>query len=449
MPEGSGWPAEETGSCDGRSPRQRPRPTPCRGPWSPTCAPIALARLPGIASITASSTRAAGQVGAPRAVLDADPGTAWSPTIGDRDPTLTVRFTAPQLVAGLRPRRADWLAENAPMTVAVTRDGRRTVAVLGIDGRIALAGDGDHRLGLQFIPDAGTDITALELAGLDVAGFAPSPPGPSVGVACGGGPKLLVGGTTIPTAVIGERAAVAGAGTLVWWPVRALPVPEGHHRGQCGQVARPGAGPARGPRRRGPGRRLHGCRGHGLEVVAAADSGLTARVKSAAYDRFVVLSLKMPTRLAGRAGASALVPRTVDGYRLPSSRRPVRVARWSSILRRTVPTGSRSGPAVCSARCWRRPGPAVGASCPSTRAVPANPRVAACAPWACSRSAQCLPVCQVLSLAGPVLIASGRGRRPGDVAADHDRAPQERPHDLGSGGRSEARRHASRPRSPW
>ncbi|GAA1760123.1 alpha-(1-_3)-arabinofuranosyltransferase domain-containing protein [Nostocoides vanveenii] len=430
--EGSGWPAEETGEL------RRSVSTTAASTYAMSgtlvadpAHPSPLLALPGIASITASSTRAAGQVGAPRAVLDADPGTAWSPAIGDRDPTLTIRFTAPQLVAGLRVHaRADWLAENAPMTVAVTRDGRRTVAVLGIDGRIALPAMATTALVLQFIPDAGTDhITALELAGVDVAGFAPSPPGPSVGVACGGGPKLLVGGTTIPTAVIGERAAVAGAGTLVWQACASAPVPKGTTEVSVGRwrdlvpaqlVARADAGPVAGST---------AAAGTAPEVVAAADGGLTARVESAAYDRFVVLTQNANPGWRARAGGTALVPRTVDGYRqafvLPAGAGGEVVIDFAPDrpYRRALGAGGVLGLGVLVAATWpgrRRVVPVDegGPGQPTRRGVRALGVLALGALLAGMPGAV---------LAGLVLIASGRGRRPGDAAADHDRAPQERP----------------------
>ena len=316
--ESSGWPAEETGALVRSVTTTAPGSYALSGTLVADPAhPSPLLALPGIASITASSTRAAGQLGAPRAVLDADPATAWSPTIGDRDPTLAIRFTEPQTVGGLRIHaRADWLAENAPMTVAVTRDGRRMVAVLGKDGRIALPTATITDLALQFIPDAGTDhITALEVSTLDITGLAPSPVDPSAGAACGAGPDLTVGQIRIPTAVIGERAAVTGAGSLVWQACASARVAAGTTELRVGRwrdlvpaqlIARAQAGHVAGST---------AAAGNAPDSAVAADGGVTARVEPAAYDRFVVLTQNVNPGWRARAGAVALVPRTVDGYR--------------------------------------------------------------------------------------------------------------------------------------
>ncbi|GAA1787737.1 alpha-(1-_3)-arabinofuranosyltransferase [Nostocoides veronense] len=277
----------------------------------------ALLKLPGIESVTASSSRTLGAPGDPLALLDGLPETAWSPATDDRTPSIHIAFDAPQRVTGLRVRaRADWLDEHAPMAVSVTRDGTREVSRLRRDGTIELTAATTRTLDVEFLPDAGTSaLAAAEFSALALVGAQLPAVNTTVGVPCGSGPTLRVGGKKVPTAVIADRAALMGTAAGYWQACERIDLPAGEIMLSVGTwesmvpaslLARTADAAVAGSVRQA---------GQPLPTRAYAGGRRTGSVTSASFDR--VLALTQNTNPGWRAtlDGRALAPQIVDGYR--------------------------------------------------------------------------------------------------------------------------------------
>ncbi len=267
-------------------------------------------------TITTSSRRSVSPADAPEALLDDDPTTAWSPSAGDGTPTITLTLDSPRPLGDATLHvRADWLAEHAPVTVEVTRDGDRSYARLGEDGVLHLPTRMTRSLRLRLLNDAGDRSTAsLEVAALAVTGLDLPVPSAAIGAACGDGPDFTVAGRRVPTSVIGRRPALVGEGSLVWQACEPVTLPAGtstidvgpwHGMSPARAYLRTGDGPVAGsatlagtpiPARTGPGGRL--------------DADLTAGPER-------VLTTLQNANAGWRASLDGhvLAGRTVDGFR--------------------------------------------------------------------------------------------------------------------------------------
>ncbi|MFN8098204.1 MAG: alpha-(1-_3)-arabinofuranosyltransferase family protein [Dermatophilaceae bacterium] len=267
-------------------------------------------------TIRTSSQRSVSPADAPEALLDEDPSTAWSPSASDATPTVTVTLPAARRLGDVRlDVRAGWLADHAPVTVEVTRDGERSYVRLGADGILPLAGRDTRTLRLRLFNDAGKRATAsLEVAALHVDGLDLPAPTDSVGAPCGAGPALTVGGRTVPTSVIGRRGALVGAGSLVWQACEPVALAAGtteltmgrwHGMSPATAFLRAGDAPVAGsaalagaavPARPGPGGRLE------ADLTPGSERVLTTRQNANPGWRATL-------------DGHALTPQTVDGFR--------------------------------------------------------------------------------------------------------------------------------------
>ena len=166
----------------------------------------------------ASSLRSLAPEGRASAAFDGDPATAWSPELGDTNPTLTATFASPVTVGGLRlVARDEWAAKHQPV-VQVTVDGDRQLARVAGDGTIAMRPVTGKQVQLRMVigasdPDA---PLSLEVSELEMVGRTAPPLDDTVTAPCGDGPPLSVNNLTVPTRVAGPRSAVFGSGTLHW-----------------------------------------------------------------------------------------------------------------------------------------------------------------------------------------------------------------------------------------
>jgi arabinofuranan 3-O-arabinosyltransferase len=207
-----------------------------------TLVPQPGARPAGLAprgvDVRASSARSAAAAARPEVVLDRDPGTAWSPAVGDLSPRLTIQLDRPADVAGLRlDVRRGWIERFRPF-VEVSLDGVPTSVRATADGYLRVSGTGVRTIGLRILLAAEPrSAAALELAEVEVIGAdLPAPP-EQVERACGSGPRLVVDGTVVPTRTSGPRSALWGEGSLRWQACGPVSVDDGPHEVQVVGVA--------------------------------------------------------------------------------------------------------------------------------------------------------------------------------------------------------------------
>ena len=279
--------------------------------------PSPLLHRPGVRDLRASSSRTLGLPGAPDSLLDADPATAWGPAAGDRAPRLSLTFEQTQTISGLRfAARSDWLAKHAPLTVAVTRDGHREITSLRRSGAIALTARTARDLTIEFLPDAGsTALRSAEFSGLDLHGASLPPPTDSLGAACGEGPALTIGTTSVKTAVLAQRPALLGTGSALWQACESVPLPAGEHTIRLGTwealvptsiVARTTPAPVSGSIT---------AAASAVDTIEHPGGRLTGEVAAASYERLLTLTQNVNPGWRATIGGVVLAHQTVDGYR--------------------------------------------------------------------------------------------------------------------------------------
>lgn len=209
----------------------------------------ALLEVPG-ASVTASSVRSSALSLTPEAVLDQDGTTAWSPSPGDRQPSLSVTFDRPVTISGIQLVVGRGWADERHVLVQVRTDSTQQVAALGSSGRLDVTASNVRRLALTFLPGSEPlALASLELREVVVDGASLPAPPPTLSAPCGSGPVLRVDGRPVPTSVSGPRSALWGVGEMTWTacaPVR--PGTESAHRIEVGPIEgwRPGTVVLRG-----------------------------------------------------------------------------------------------------------------------------------------------------------------------------------------------------------
>ena len=169
----------------------------------------AVDRARGI-TVTAPRTWIADPLARPGAALDGDSATAWLTSPGDLSPELTVTYPAPTTLTGVgvvtpaadreRPFRAVVTSENGSRTVEL-RPGRPSsfAALSGTSFRVVV------ELRPPSDPGGREPLQIEELALLG----APAPTASSpITIACGQGPSLTLGSTTVPLSITARVADV-------------------------------------------------------------------------------------------------------------------------------------------------------------------------------------------------------------------------------------------------
>ncbi len=186
----------------------------------------------------------------PESVLDQDPTTAWSPSPGDRHPSISVTFQDPIAVSGIQlVTGRGWAAESG-VFVEVSTDSTQEVGALRASGQLDVTASRVRRLTLTFLPGADPlALASLELREIILGGASlPAPPA-TLTSSCGSGPVLRVDGVEIPTSVSGPRSAIWGVGAMTWRACRAVTPGSGQtHRIDLGPIEgwRPGSVVLRG-----------------------------------------------------------------------------------------------------------------------------------------------------------------------------------------------------------
>jgi arabinofuranan 3-O-arabinosyltransferase len=273
-----------------------------------------LLRPTDLTDVRASSLRSLAPEGGASSAFDGDPATAWSPELGDANPTLTATFADPVTVGGLRlVARGEWSAKHRPV-VQVTVDGNRQLARVAGDGTVGLRPVTGKQLQVRMLIGASDTEAALslEVSELDVVGRTVPPLPAVVSAVCGSGPRLVVNDLPVPTRVTGPRAAAYGEGTLHW--EACAPVGLGVLREDTVAVA-----PWRGfvPSLTS----LHRTEPTGepvlptaLEVTKESPAHLIARLGSGP-ERVLATTQNANPGWEASLGGQALRPVTLDGYR--------------------------------------------------------------------------------------------------------------------------------------
>ena len=281
---------------------------------NPRQADVDLMLPSSLTDARASSLRSLAPEGRASAAFDGDPSTAWSPELGDTDPTLTATFASPVRVGGLRlVARDEWAAKHQPV-VQVTVDGERQLARVAGDGTIALRPVVGKTVELRMLIGA-SDTEAplsLEVSELDVVGRTVPPQDVLVKAGGGDGPPLGVNNQPVPPRVPGPRSAVFGSGTLHWEacaPVGLGVLDEdtlvvGTWRGFAPSLT--------SLRRTGPTREA--VQPTALKVVELTPARMTARL-GPGPERVLTTTQNSNAGWQASVGGLALKPVTIDGYR--------------------------------------------------------------------------------------------------------------------------------------
>lgn len=184
--------------------------------------------LAGPVEPTTSSSASSDPAAGPLAMVDGDPQTGWVASLGDSDPTITLRLDEDAEVSRIRLRTDPTLAASAPRRgVVELDDGARQRVRFDVDGLAELERPGDARLVKVTVTDVyvrstlgfdgsgsglpvGVSEVSLPGSGIDPAEGAAT----TVDLPCGSGPDLRVNGARYPTSVRGSRAAVAARAEL-------------------------------------------------------------------------------------------------------------------------------------------------------------------------------------------------------------------------------------------
>lgn len=176
-----------------------------------------LKRLDGVEAESSSSWLPGASL-SPQLVLDGDDRTYWASAPDDETPTLTVRWPEERLVTGLRFDTHSDVAGRRPTAAVLSTDG-------GDETTASITDDGVVRLS----PRRATSVSITVTETTDQSTGSPSAPLPMpvvlgelsitgepwtrltaagtipVGMPCGFGPAVQVGGQTYPTSVSGTR----------------------------------------------------------------------------------------------------------------------------------------------------------------------------------------------------------------------------------------------------
>jgi arabinofuranan 3-O-arabinosyltransferase len=173
-------------------------------------------------TLTASSRLSRAPQARPGAVLDGDTATAWAPDPADATPTLSLDLAHPTEITHLRLQtRGEWLT-GRDVTAQVTVDGTVQLAEVDQEGSFDIRPTTGRHLRVRLLlaatrQDAERDTkpaAGMEVSELVIDGVEPARQPDVITAACGGGPRLLVEGVSVPTRVTGPRSAAFGVGDL-------------------------------------------------------------------------------------------------------------------------------------------------------------------------------------------------------------------------------------------
>lgn len=211
----------------------------------PGAALDALLATPGRGA-TASSAEVAAPLAGAEAAFDGDVRTAWVAADGDRRPELTLRWSGPRVVRGIRllldpavaasrARRVEVVAGGSVFRVTVDRTGRAEIPATRTE-QLTLVVRAASPVRSIDPPTAGISVRPVGVSEVRLVTDRPLPaPVPdtrSVEIPCGGGPDLVVGERTVRTSATATRRAFR---TLATVPLRicddaSVDLPAGTHR---------------------------------------------------------------------------------------------------------------------------------------------------------------------------------------------------------------------------
>ena len=173
----------------------------------------------------ASSAEVALPVAGAEAAFDDDVTTAWVAAVGEHTPSLTLRWQGERTVRGLRLLLDPAVAASRPSLLDVEVGGRVYRVVLDRRGRASFPATRAEELRVRVLSappvrsiDPRDGEVSLRPAGISEVVLQTDTPLPSaaqdaerLSLPCGSGPRLVVGGTTISTAVTATRAELRRA----------------------------------------------------------------------------------------------------------------------------------------------------------------------------------------------------------------------------------------------
>ena len=155
----------------------------------------------GQPTVTASSTDTTAPQDQPWNAFDGDASTSWMASPSDARPTLSISWQAARTISQLtieRPPGGTGLAQ-----VLITGSGgQQRGAMVGPSGRVRFAPMTTTRLALTF----STDQAPVRVSDVKIPGVPFIRPAGRVSLGCGQGPRLSVGGASVPTEVTATAA---------------------------------------------------------------------------------------------------------------------------------------------------------------------------------------------------------------------------------------------------
>lgn len=161
-----------------------------------------------------------------RSLIDADSRTAWSPNSDDRTPRIVVEFDMAQPIEEIRlVTRDGWAARYRPF-VEIAVDETVHVARLSRDGSITIPRSEGSRFELRLLLDTGDPnaLPSLEVERLLIPALGEESSLPVV-ASCGEGPSLVVGGSSVPTRVVGVADSRLGLQPVRFESCSAIDLP--------------------------------------------------------------------------------------------------------------------------------------------------------------------------------------------------------------------------------
>jgi arabinofuranan 3-O-arabinosyltransferase len=159
--------------------------------------------------VTASSTDIGAPQDQPWNAFDGNPATSWVASPADPHPTLSISWRAPRRISQVaikRPPGATGLAQ-----VLITGSGgQRRGAMVGASARVRFAPMTTTSLTLTFT----TDQAPVQVSDVAIPGVPFLTAAGQVSLTCGEGPRLSVGGVSVPTEVTATSADLLDGGPV-------------------------------------------------------------------------------------------------------------------------------------------------------------------------------------------------------------------------------------------
>jgi arabinofuranan 3-O-arabinosyltransferase len=159
--------------------------------------------------VTASSTDTAAPQDQPWNAFDGNPSTSWMASPADPHPRLSISWQAPRTISQITIKRPPGSTGLAQVLITGS-GGQRRGAMVGPSGRVRFAPMRTTSLTLTFT----TDQAPVQVSDVAIPGVPFIAATGRVSIECGQGPRLSVGGVSVPTEVTATSADLLDGGPV-------------------------------------------------------------------------------------------------------------------------------------------------------------------------------------------------------------------------------------------